>query len=122
VKKKENLATVYICITFWQFVYLIGAGIEMGRFSSTIICNGTWSNEFGIGLSILNKKSIFFFKIKKGINNGTEITAVVSVSEKERKMYFLKDGDIVPHTIVNLPSDGVYLGVLYILLNMYIDY
>jgi hypothetical protein len=51
-----------------------------------------------------------------GVKDGDKITAIVNNKEgiNGGRMNFLRDGIKIPHTVINIPSDGVYLGVCII--------
>jgi hypothetical protein len=48
-----------------------------------------------------------------GFKDGNKVTAIVNnkVGMKGGRMNFILNGIKIPHTIINIPSDGVYLGV-----------
>jgi hypothetical protein len=48
-----------------------------------------------------------------GIRDGNKVTTIVSNKKgvKSGRMIFLRDGIKILHTIINIPSDGVYFGV-----------
>jgi hypothetical protein len=61
-----------------------------------------------------------------GIKEEEEITAVVNnknmkKKEQQGKMNIIKNQKRVPHTIVNIPKDGVYFGVCIIFLIIFIS-
>jgi hypothetical protein len=90
---------------FYVFDLFSGASLSMHDSWFRIWCNGISSKYI--------KGSIFFFflNVFLGIMNEGTITAVVNTVMLKGKMNFFCNEKKIPHTITNIPHDGVYLGV-----------
>jgi hypothetical protein len=61
----------------------------------------------------INEMIIYFcdFIFEEGIENGSEITMIINNNNSKRTTHFIHNGRIIPHTIINIPYSGVYIGV-----------
>jgi hypothetical protein len=50
------------------------------------------------------------------IRNTEEIQVTKKNCRSEGKMNFAREGKKIPHTITNIPAEGVYLGVYFIII------
>jgi hypothetical protein len=54
---------------------------------------------------------VIFFILKGFLKDGDVFCGIVANCDTKRIMHFLKNGNVIQHTINNLPSDGVIIGV-----------
>jgi hypothetical protein len=55
---------------------------------------------------------IFFgLTFEGGIEGGSEIAMIINNNNSKRTRHFIHNGRNIPHTIINIPNSGVYIGV-----------
>jgi hypothetical protein len=111
----ENIFILYY-IYFILFIILfsLGSSLYLHPLLSCIHCNGSCSRSLAEGV----------FCSFVGIENGSKVTAIVNskVGINGSRMNFIREGRKIPHTIMNVPSDGVYLGVCISIYSRFLFY
>jgi hypothetical protein len=69
---------------------------------------------------------LLIYLFEGGVKNGEEIKTIINQKKNKKesssgggKLNFIRERKKIPHTITNIPSEGVYFGVCDILLYYY---
>jgi hypothetical protein len=104
----------YIHIHTYVHIYIyvcIGASLRLFSGFSYVTSNGTASCRFKEGYYFY---CYYYYYYGGGIYEGDIITSIIDNRSGKLKMNFLKNTRLIPHVIVNIPSEGVYVGVFYL--------
>jgi hypothetical protein len=64
---------------------------------------------------------LIFFELTfvESIKDGSEITMMINNNNSKRTTHFIQNEKMIPHSIINIPYSGVYIGV-WIKKNIYL--